>query len=338
VLVKKGYEVQTIKNLFQSDMPQKRNLVKKAFCAIKNGNLESKIKNRKLNRIRTNKFVNFTKKWIYESEDMITSLDQGINIDNDFDFYIIGSDQVWNYTFSRFSELDFVSYSNKPKISYAASFGVTFVPDKQKNFFIEGLNNIDFISVREEAGKKIVEELSDKKATVVLDPTMLLDKEEWGKLSKESNFDTNFSYVLTYFLGEFTIEYKKYVEKYAKEKKVKIINIGDISDRKTWLADPSDFVKLFENAQAVFTDSFHACVFSIIFEKYFEVFERQSTLLSMNSRIDTLLTSLSIEDRWNRGGDSHKKEINYSEVKKLLEYKKKESMDFLDSALKGIVL
>ncbi|EMW5431797.1 polysaccharide pyruvyl transferase family protein, partial [Enterococcus faecium] len=258
------------------------------------------------------------------------------NIDNKFDAFIIGSDQVWNYTFPRFSEFDFVTYSNRPKISYAASFGVSNIEERLKDLYRYGLTGIDYISVREEAGNKIVKDLIGVNPSVVLDPTMLLTVNEWRILTKNSELHIQQNYVVTYFLGDMTSEYSSYIENYARKKNLKIIHLGNIKDKKMWAIDPADFINLIDKAQAVFTDSFHACVFSIIFEKYFEVFERQSEMLSMNSRIDTLLKDFKIENRWNHLENDNKQEIDYSSVKKILNKRRKESLEFLDASLSKV--
>ncbi|NRE73941.1 polysaccharide pyruvyl transferase family protein [Enterococcus faecium] len=298
-----------------------------------------KIKNRNLNKKRQINFIKFTRKNIKETELLInkeTKKEDLNNIDNKFDAFIIGSDQVWNYTFPRFSEFDFVTYSNRPKISYAASFGVSNIEERLKDLYRYGLTGIDYISVREEAGNKIVKDLIGVNPSVVLDPTMLLTVNEWRILTKNSELHIQQNYVVTYFLGDMTSEYSSYIENYARKKNLKIIHLGNIKDKKMWAIDPADFINLIDKAQAVFTDSFHACVFSIIFEKYFEVFERQSEMLSMNSRIDTLLKDFKIENRWNHLENDNKQEIDYSSVKKILNKRRKESLEFLDASLSKV--
>lgn len=229
--------------------------------------------------------------------------------------------------------MDFLYYTNKPKISYAASFGVSEIPDKLKKEYIDGLNSIDHISVRESAGKDIVEKLTEKEATVVLDPTLLLTKEEWKELINDRQEYTE-KYVLTYFLDQPNKLNSQYIKDYAKQKGYIIKNLVDIHDKELWVADPSEFVNLFSQAEAIFTDSFHACVFSIIFEKYFEVFERNTELPSMNSRIDTLFSDLGLEDRWHRKRMNEM--INYEIVKSKLAVRKQESLTFLANSIENV--
>lgn len=140
------------------------------------------------------------------------------NIGNKFDAFIIGSDKVWNYTFLRFSEFDFVTYSNRPKISYAASFGVSNIEESLKDLYRHGLTEIDYISVRVEAGNKIVKDLIGVNPPVVLDPTMLLTVNEWKILTKNSALHIQQNYVVTYFLGDMTSEYLSYIKSYVRKK------------------------------------------------------------------------------------------------------------------------
>lgn len=142
-------------------------------------------------------------------------------------------------------------------------------------------------------------------------------------------------YILTYFLGNPSDEERLYIRQYAELNKLKIYNLGDPSDDKCWVAGPIDFVKLIYNAEAVFTDSFHACIFSIIFEKYFEVFDRNSNLESMNSRIDTLLTTFNLSYQ-KHDFNQTKRKIDYYSVNKILQRKKELSFVFLSEQIKRI--
>ena len=277
--------------------------------------------------------MNFTKNYIEEKKESIADTATNYKQFSDYDVFVIGSDQTWNYNFSRFSSLDFVPYANASQkvISYAASFGVYSIPDRLFSTYKKGLDSIDCISVREEAGKKIVESITDKTAKVVLDPTLLLSKDDWNTLANNSKLNIPQKYVLTYFLGELNSKDKNYILNYANNHGCTLVSLGD-RESEYWSAGPEDFVKLFQNSEAVFTDSFHACVFSIIFEKYFEVFQRNSKIPSMNSRLDTLFNDLGLDDRWHLDGKV-KAPINYKKVMEKLSHRKKDSLEFLESSI-----
>lgn len=288
---------------------------------------------KKLNYRRTISFINFTKKYINESDFEINEKTNKFDFDKDIDCYVIGSDQVWNYSFPSFSKFDFVEYSNKPKISYAASFGVNDIPQNLSDFYRIGLQGINYISVRETSGKKIVSNLIGDKAKVVLDPTLLLSKEDWKEISTKKIYSEKF--IIVYFLDHISDDDYAYIHKYAGDNNYVIKRMSSREDEVLWEADPSEFINLFSQAEAVFTDSFHAAVFSIIFNKYFEVFERNFKGPSMNSRLDTLLGDLDLTDRWHsKSGNA--KTIDYANTMELLNIRKKESLSFLENSLKGV--
>lgn len=247
---------------------------------------------------------------------------------------IIGSDQVWNYNFDRFSENRFALFSPSEKvISYAASFGISEIPENEDSIFVRGLNNISKISVREDKGAEIVKKLIKKDAQVVLDPTLLLDKQEWKKVMKKPKKVLCKKYILTYFLGDVSEERKREIKNLANNNNFEIVNLGKIEFPLYYTAGPSEFLWYFSNAEIIFTDSFHACVFSIIFDKTFYSMNRDDKSVSMNSRIETLLTKIELKDRkfenWKNVSLNH----DYSHVKKILENEKKKSISFLRNAL-----
>ncbi len=153
------------------------------------------------------------------------------------------------------------------------------------------------ISVREEAGKKIVEDLTGRKdVEVLVDPTMLLTAEEWDNVSNKPEQLKTDKYILNYFLGELSEKRKNEIDRIAKENGCKIINMLD-SNSPFYKTGPAEFLYLEKNAFLICTDSFHACVFSILYNRPFIVFEREDNNVSMNSRIDTLLNKFHLQDR-----------------------------------------
>jgi hypothetical protein len=240
---------------------------------------------------------------------------KGSHIVNDYDVIICGSDQVWNpeYTDDIFQLKNF---NKKVKtIAYAASFGVARI---EKDYDLSWLHGIDYISVREKTGVSIVKSVvRDKDITVVLDPTLLLPKEEWEKLSEYSQIEEKENYVFCYFLGD-SVQSRRMAVKYAHENNLKIIsikhpngfNIADcFLEGGRYNVSPVEFVYLVRNARKVFTDSFHCCVFSMIFHKDFYAFKRfkDNSLDSQNSRILDLLK---------RYGLSHRMVDSYSDIRK----------------------
>jgi hypothetical protein len=342
VLKNLGNDVVTIKDY--TDIQQHRSLRERIVTSVKNGNFVKKLfskmdinakkKNKKMDLEREQVFKKFTNEHIKESDFFIDQDTKDFSFDDEFDCYVIGSDQVWNYSFPTFSELNFVSYSSKPKISYAASFGVSEIPNSYRNLYQKGLNELSYISVREDAGKDIVKSIIHKDVDVVLDPTLLLGKDKWDKLIKDSEVYKK-KYILTYFLEEMNEDDEKYIYEFAKSKKLEIKRLYYRKDIDNWSAGPKEFVNLISQCEMLFTDSFHGSVFAIIFEKQFEVFSRNGYGPSMNSRIDTLLNDFNISDRWH-SSNSEEEKIDYHEVKMILQNKREKSFNYLKEALNSV--
>lgn len=259
------------------------------------------------------------------------------------DYEIIGSDQVWNINFT--SKIDSFNFScldkkNCKKISYAASFGVTELPDKWKKKLNVRLSedNIKWLSVREDAGKKIIEDLNGRSdVKVLIDPAMLLSKEEWSKVSKKPNALKSRKYILNYFLGGLSLDRKKEIERIAKENNCEIINILD-KNGPFYISGPSEFLYFEEHAFLICTDSFHSCVFAILYNRPFIIFEREDNFLgNMNSRFDTLIHKFHLKNRRYNGKNITQENLvlDYKKANEILEEERKKSIDFLKNALEA---
>ena len=280
---------------------------------------------------RRNNFENFNNNLKF-SRKKITALSN----DKDFDFIVVGSDQVWNPNFGRMRDVDLLVFAKPEKrISYAASFGINEIPENLKENVSKELKKFKAISVREDRGKEIVEELTGRKdVEVLVDPTMLLTSEEWDKVSKKPTMLKKDKYILNYFLGELSEERKNEIERIAKENNCEIINILD-KNSPFYECGPSEFLYLEKNAFLICTDSFHSSVFAIIYNRPFIIFDReQKNLTSMNSRLDTLINKFKLKNRRFEGKITDKNlKHDYTEAYKILEEERKKSEIFLKKAL-----
>lgn len=250
-----------------------------------------------------------------------------------FDYFVVGSDQVWNpyYAFAG-GECDFLTFAkNDQKISYAASFGVSIIPEKKEIEYAEYLKSFKSISVREHQGSIIVKKLSDRDATVVLDPTLLLDEEDWMKVEKKSLCRPKGKYVFVYALGDKTDRFENKI-KQLKEK-YEIFDVRSVQKNgKELPIGPSEFLYLIRNSEEVLTDSFHATVFSIIFHKRYITFNRPG--LNMNSRIESLAKVVGAKSQLTRCGDLDcEKGMDYIKVDELLKEERHNSIEFLKNTL-----
>lgn len=248
-----------------------------------------------------------------------------------YDRYVIGSDQIWNVTFDFIGENDFLpSIEKQKKCSYAASFGITRIPQNQANMVAKMLSQVDSISVREDAGKRIVEDLTDQTAEVVLDPTLLLDSSQWAKIERKPYGMSTGKFIFTYILG--CDDAVEGIEAAAQKKGVEVVSF----DGRTGTIGPAEFIYCVHHAEAVCTDSFHASVFSMMFKKKFIILRRNSSDVDMYSRLDTLCdtfeleshkcSTVNLEDLLNQSN-------SYERQFEILQNRKKESLDFLTSAL-----
>lgn len=292
--------------------------------------LNKKIRQRENNFISfSTNYINSTSKYLYTNEKIM--------LNNDTDIYVIGSDQIWNYSFrgNNFGDFEFCLFESEKKIiSYAASFGITRIPHELEDIYIKGLNNLNFISVREKAAVDIVYELTNKKANLVLDPTLLLSTVEWDEVSKKPNGLIESKFILTYFLGNLSYDKKAQITQFAIENDYIII---DLLDEKSdyYSCGPSEFLYLEKHASLVCTDSFHSCVFALLYNTPFIVFERDDNNLSMNSRVDSLLKLFELENRrFKINLNSDMLTCDFSRANELLAIEKNKSIKYLKSSLK----
>lgn len=322
-------KVETIQNIPDVCSEQKLSLIKYNIkkCIKK---IAIKSRHRRYNKfMRFNKFIKF-------SRIMVDKKNVSPELENMYDCFIVGSDQVWNPNIGRLTDFELVNFAaNVPKIAFSASFGVSELPKESKEKTKKALSEFYAVSVREDAGKKIINDLGiDKDIEVLVDPTMLLSAEEWDKVScKPKMMKNDEKYILNYFLGQLPIEWEREIKKIAEENNCKIINILD-ANSKYYASGPSEFLYLEKNAFLVCTDSFHSSVFSIIYNTPFVVFERKDKNVSMNSRLDTLLLKFNLEDRKFNGKITNDLlKCDYSNTDKILEKEKEKAMDFLQNAL-----
>lgn len=264
-----------------------------------------------------------------------------------YDCFITGSDQVWNAweeTFVYF--LSFVPYY-KTKISYAASIARDFLTEEQKEIFRKNLTEYKAVSVREKSAEKLLEDLVLIDVQTVLDPTLLLTQEEWNAVCSPRVTDGD--YILCYFLGDNKKE-RKIAEKFARLNNWKIVTIPHTAgiklmdkrfgDEQLYDASPEQFISLVKHAKYIFTDSFHAVVFSNIYKKQYFVFNRNRKG-EMSSRIFDITRLFHQEDRFCDTKDKERFEyvielsdIDYTQENKDFEKLRAESFEFLEQNLK----
>ena len=259
-----------------------------------------------------------------------------------YDVYIVGSDQVWNPNTNTNIEPYFLTFADKSKLklSYASSFGVSKIPTIYHEKYRDLIGNLDAIGVREKTGVSIVKDITDKNATWVLDPTLLLDKAEWAEFSIPSTIEEPF--LLMYVLTDSAF-ITDLANKIAKEKNLRIVRIcknAFVEDKNPEIiniidAGPKEYLGLFAKASFVLTTSFHGTCFSVNFNIPFYAVLKKHKL--NNSRIVDLLKDLDIPERILYIDDTIPNtsgfDMDYHSVQEKLELKKTQSLNYLTEAL-----
>lgn len=267
------------------------------------------------------KFRRFVSRNVRLSENAVKK-SQLVEITNKYDYFITGSDQVWNFKWTEFDKAYFLDFvvDTKKKNSFAASFGFSEIPLEYKQEYKELLSSFNQMSVREKEGQLIVKELLEKEIDLLPDPTCLLTVEEWKEVAKNPKKD---NYILLYSL-ENSKSILEFTENLAKKTGCEIIYINDGFKKKinatyARFLSPQQFVGLFLNAKYIVTNSFHGTMYSIIFNKNFFV-ELQHSSTAPNSRLTNVLEFYNLMDRLIIEGKNHKinETIDYSSINKKL--------------------
>lgn len=196
------------------------------------------------------------------------------------------------------------------------------------------MNSFAHISVREDAGKKIIKNLIGKEVPVLIDPVMMLNKSEWLKVSRKPRVNILKPYVLKYYLGDEKDEEK--IDIWAKKNGYEIYELLNDKIPELYSAGPGEFISLISNADLICSDSFHCIAFSIIFEKPFIVYSRVGSENYMTSRLDTLLNKFGFEDRWiNLLSEPEYLNCDYSNVSMLMHKEQEKFIEYLSDALKS---
>lgn len=291
----------------------------------------------------------FKRKHIQPITSEITDNKQLNEIKNlNFDAIVVGSDQVWRPKYSPdiFNYfLDFIEKEDRiKKISYAASFGVDqweFTPE-QTRICSELVKKFNAVSVRESSGVKLCENYLSISASHVLDPTLLLNVSKYIQVIQEENEPTSEGKLMTYILDQNT-EKDKLITDVSNRLKIKPFTVmqkekltGRNSIEDSIFPPVSKWLKGFMDADFVITDSFHGCVFSIIFNKPFLAVGNKNRGIA---RFTSILKTFNLEDRLIVDNFSFDEKmidanINWENVNKILEKEQQKSFSFLENALK----
>lgn len=308
-----------------------------------------KIANQKyanLRRRRTEKFNMFIKDYLNITRKRYVDESELVNEEFDYDFYVTGSDQLWNPTHHKCNPVYFLDFvpEGKNRVAFAPSIARREIPNKYKADMTRVLSKMDYISVREDINVKTIKELvPHKDVKHVLDPTLMLSSNKWDEMMGDPFYAE--PYIFCYLFGD--LKYIGNFVNYIKNKTgYKVVsmpyNIRELKNKDTekiFEAGPLEFVNLIKNASVVITDSFHATAFSINYQKTFYTLLRQSENNpdNMNSRFFSILKLVGLEDRLilpeSELPNIDAIEINYKEPMEKLEFWRKKTWEYLERSL-----
>lgn len=338
-----GYELDIVKMrnnqlLCKKGSTLKASLKKPLIYLYRNS--VGKLKRKKIDKILNDRFKKIDAfRSSYYSNQVVKHINDSFD---EYDSIVCGSDQIWNpgWVTRRTMLADIPPNINK--VIYAASMGCEYITEYEKQIYKPLVERIQHVSVREKSAKVLLDSFLDRKdIQVVLDPTLLLLLCEWEGIIK--NPEIKEKYIFTYFLGD-SEDYLPVVNKCARELGLKIVNIPYASgesidnnvfgDYKIYDASPEEFLGLIKNAEIIFTDSFHACVFSTLFRRKYFVFERRGST-NMTGRIVTLQNHFHLSGRIIKPDDKIDltEEIDYSRNDEYQEELRNQSLYYLEKSI-----
>jgi len=331
-LMERGHKTQTLWNAFRVEPWWQRIKRKSYFVRMPLlRKIQGKAKQAELVRFNI-RHIRLSKNCYWFNEDNLK-----LHCYDQCQLYCSGSDQIWNPHFGRMGMFNYLGFAERGRtFSYAASFGVDEIPEEYVENVRKGLNHIKFISVREDAGKRIVEELTGRTdVQVLVDPTMLLTPDQWDTVSEKPKAKLPEKYLLTYFLGDVSQKRRKAIEAKATELGFETIWLMD-KNSPFYAIGPGHFVYLIKHAQMVCTDSFHGSVFSFLYDRPLAIFDRQGAEENMSSRLETLAAKFGLHDNMvqNESLETVPVETDYSQGYLALEEERKKSKAFLDMVFK----
>lgn len=293
---------------------------------------------------RYDRFEEFIQTYYHKTDHCYNAKDLD-TLDLGFDCYICVTDVIWKYNknsgFDRGFFLACASMKNKKKIAYAASRGASQYTPEQAQKFFEYISDIDYISVREKSLMEYINSHSDLPVSHVLDPVFLQEKDFYQKMAI---LPVEKNYILIYLAMEKADQLVKTAIAFAKEHGYDIIELSEYPDHETLAEDVSykliydigveEWLGYMMQAKYIFTNSFHACCFSIIFHKQFYAGDRAG------DKIDSLLDLFQLSDRRVKGYQpklaQSLPDIDFHPVEELREKYVEESTDFILTAIQNL--
>ncbi len=253
-----------------------------------------------------------------------------------------GSDQIWNSSTLYVDPLYYLRFAPKDKcVALSPSFGRDFIADYNKEKMRKWISDYPYLSVREDSGVKLIKELTGRDAVHLLDPTLIIKRDEWKEILKIE--EKSEDYVLAYFLDEPSLLAEKSLKELKDKLKCKIVAIPykfenmDYCDEMV-AAGPKEFVELVTNARVVCTDSFHGTVFALNMHTPFFTFEREyGSANKQSERVLSILRKVDMLDRYQpQNAATEYEHIDFEYSENILNAERKKAYDYINKAINSI--
>ncbi|MBE6697299.1 MAG: 4Fe-4S dicluster domain-containing protein [Ruminococcaceae bacterium] len=284
-----------------------------------------------LQQQRQDRFDEFDRKHVHMTDYCVGASNFPMRELDRYDFAVCGSDQIWNPAY-HYTDIYYMSFMPEHKrVALSPSIGIDSVAPYYQSYMRAGLNGIPYLSVREQSGADIIESLTGRKARVLQDPTLWTCAQDWREIAAPLEDMPQKPYLLCYFLGEQTKEYRRHIERYANENNLDIVSIADRKQPQYFTCGPSEFVYLVDHASLVCTDSFHGVAFSLIFRTPFVTFERTDGK-SMNTRITGIMAHVGVDRRLQSVPYRDVLQMDFTGVGEILDKDREAAIDYLQHA------
>ena len=295
-------------------------------------------------KARYERFEAFSRDHLRISGHRYESLEELRQADLPYDLLLSGSDQIWNpkiFPDGRFDPVFFGAFSDRRKIAYAPSFGIPRIPDGMEEELRGYLESFSHLSVRERQGQAIVRDITGQDVPVVLDPTLLLTREDWASVARDGGAGQG--YILCYCISR-PGALAPYIRRLAEETGLPVVQLCGVRQkvhpkaRCILSAGPAEFLGLFRDAAYVCTNSFHGTVFSVQFQKpFFTSVAPAEMAAPESSRTFSLLSRLGLGDRIIGKGDTADltAPIDWAAVEARLTWERQASLAYLRCALEN---
>ena len=262
-----------------------------------------------------------------------------------YDVFLCGSDQIWNPIAHNFDDVYYLNFpTTAKKVSYASSVAYNCFSDSEIERICSAITSIDSISVREKSTAEWMQPYINKKVNHVIDPTFLLNKDEWLTLTSEKHFDGK--YLLVYLLNynEQNKNTVTLVSELARKKGCRVICLPytsikfpkDIEAEYRYDIAPNDFIQLLNGAECVITNSFHATALSVNLNIPFFVVSSHERNKNLQTRISDLLEEIGLGNRKiypDTKSICTEEPVNFESVNMIISKRRNEGVEYLKHAL-----